>query len=129
MNQEEDGEVRVENEDDGTGSPTAAAKTYEVEELRGKYDGQVQSVLDAINEGMPRYNGSLTKLRAKKHSIRHAGSRHGTLLLSKRTLTSQGIEDDAHLDKVDQVLDNDAVDQGTSTPEKAQESEGKTAEV
>ena len=40
-------------------------------ELRCKYDGHVQSVIDVINESVPQYSRiSIKKLRAKKHQFR-----------------------------------------------------------
>ena len=47
------------------------ATANDIQELRGKYDGQVQSVLDAINEATSPYTRT-SSLRIKKHSGRHA---------------------------------------------------------
>ena len=49
------------------------ATENDMQELRGKYDGQVESVLDAINEGTPFNRTSFTKLRIKKHTARQVG--------------------------------------------------------
>ena len=42
-------------------------------ELRGKYDGHVQGVIDVINESIPQYSRiTIKKLRAKKHQFRQS---------------------------------------------------------